>query len=301
MTNAFAPFTGISSSTCNAKHLLYRRPPRLPHSSLCISPRSVLTCPRMTGPVTESKSPPLGELPSIALSSVPYAPPSESYHTDAMHGTHVNLVTPASLWNSQLPQERHEAFEYCLIPCSRSDARQHNTSLVPNDSHVCILRLYLPNTQLIARIDTTLVPLCLVVSPFASACPVDVANLPPFDLLVLSHNHYDHLSTPTLQKIAKLPSPPHVIVPLNTIRCLTGESAGFQPDQTTELDWWEGCEVTFKLPSASEQEGEGIDVAMRVTGAPAQHMTARGVFDKSVPGRFRWLTRARLPLCNPIC
>ena len=40
----------------------------------------------------------------------------------------------------------------------------------------------------------------------------------------------------------------------------------------TELDWWEGVDVQFEV--GGEKKG------MRVTGAPAQHFTSRGLFDR---------------------
>lgn len=75
-----------------------------------------------------------------------------------------------------------------------------------------------------------------------------------------------------MTQIASLPSPPHVILPLNTAHILKG--TGFKPAQMTELDWWEGVDVRFDVDG--RQEG------MRVTGAPAQHFTSRGLFDRSV-------------------
>ncbi|KAL7411469.1 beta-lactamase superfamily domain-containing protein [Mrakia frigida] len=101
--------------------------------------------------------------------------------------------------------------------------------------------------------------------------PAQVEDLPLFDLLVLSHNHYDHLDLPTLSKIARLPSPPHIVLPLNTAYILKG--SGFQPSQITELDWWKGVDVSFDV--------DGKTQSLRVTGAPAQHFTARGLFDRA--------------------
>lgn len=76
-------------------------------------------------------------------------------------------------------------------------------------------------------------------------------RLPPIDLVLLSHDHYDHCDLPTLRRLAGRHQPA-AITPLGN-GCLL-RRAGFNRDNITELDWWQsvrsrrGLEVTL-LPA----------------------------------------------------
>jgi L-ascorbate metabolism protein UlaG (beta-lactamase superfamily) len=84
--------------------------------------------------------------------------------------------------------------------------------------------------------------------------------LPPIDVVVVSHNHYDHLDIETLKNVdAKFH--PLFLVPLGDEKLLQKE--GIQ--HVKALDWWE--EVRVK------------DV--RFIFAPAQHWSARHFWDKN--------------------
>jgi L-ascorbate metabolism protein UlaG (beta-lactamase superfamily) len=85
-------------------------------------------------------------------------------------------------------------------------------------------------------------------------------DLPHIDVVLISHNHYDHLDLPSLQRIAA-DHHPRILAPLGNRLLL--ESSGIE--ETTELDWWE-CETV------------GNDVI--VTAVPAQHFSMRGLCDR---------------------
>jgi L-ascorbate metabolism protein UlaG (beta-lactamase superfamily) len=87
-------------------------------------------------------------------------------------------------------------------------------------------------------------------------------QLPPIDLLLVTHNHYDHLDEPSL---AALDRSTTVIVPsrLGGWFC----RAGFA--RVIELAWWERATVG----------------GLRVTCIPARHWSRRGVFDTN---RSHW-------------
>jgi L-ascorbate metabolism protein UlaG (beta-lactamase superfamily) len=75
---------------------------------------------------------------------------------------------------------------------------------------------------------------------------VDFEAIPRVDLVLLSHDHYDHCDLPTLRRLARRDDP-LVISPLGHRELLAG--AGLR--RTVELDWWEtdtalpGCSVTL--------------------------------------------------------
>lgn len=80
-------------------------------------------------------------------------------------------------------------------------------------------------------------------------------DLPPIDVVLVSHNHYDHMDMPTLQRLAREHAP-RMIVPLGNAAYLGG--AG-------ELGWWQQTE----LPG------------IRLTCVPAQHFSGRGLRDRN--------------------
>jgi L-ascorbate metabolism protein UlaG (beta-lactamase superfamily) len=87
----------------------------------------------------------------------------------------------------------------------------------------------------------------------------ELKSLPKIDVVIVSHNHYDHLDLATLKEISDLHKP-SFLVPLGDKKLL--EQAGVE--NVRELDWWD--EVSF---------GEN-----KIVFAPAQHWSARGLFDK---------------------
>lgn len=93
------------------------------------------------------------------------------------------------------------------------------------------------------------------------APPVAVEALPELDLVVLSHDHYDHLCNTTLRALAKRRVP--IVTTLGVGVRL--ERLGWDPSLITELDWHEQGEVG----------------PLRVTATPAQHFSGRGLTDRN--------------------
>ena len=89
---------------------------------------------------------------------------------------------------------------------------------------------------------------------------VAFGDLPQIDLILLSHNHYDHLDLATLRRLRQACSPT-VLVAAGDAR-LVGP-LGFK--DMRELDWWD------EVPVGGE---------MKITFVPAQHSSARGLFDR---------------------
>jgi len=93
--------------------------------------------------------------------------------------------------------------------------------------------------------------------------PVSIADLPPLDVVVISHDHYDHLDYVTIRELAR--TEVHFVTSLGVGGHL--ESWGVAPGRITELDWWE----TWTLPHGD----------LAVTAAPSQHFSGRGVRDRN--------------------
>jgi L-ascorbate metabolism protein UlaG (beta-lactamase superfamily) len=104
-------------------------------------------------------------------------------------------------------------------------------------------------------------------SPFAWAGPrrhrppgLRFEDLPQIDLVLLSHNHYDHLDLPTLRLLTQEHSP-QFVTGLGHRRMLA--AAGVGP--VRELDWWQSAAVP----------GD-----MRLNCVPARHFSGRGLRDR---------------------
>ncbi|WP_343672398.1 MBL fold metallo-hydrolase [Chitinophaga sp.] len=89
---------------------------------------------------------------------------------------------------------------------------------------------------------------------------IKMEELPVIHLVIISHNHYDHLDLETLKKLGKRFSP-KVLVPVGDKALV--ESVGIKDVQ--ELDWWESVQ---------------LNPDTRITFTPAQHSSRRGLLDK---------------------
>jgi L-ascorbate metabolism protein UlaG (beta-lactamase superfamily) len=87
--------------------------------------------------------------------------------------------------------------------------------------------------------------------------PVPLRALPRLDLVLVSHDHYDHLDHPTIRQLRRRGAP--FVTSLGVGAHL--ESWGVPHGQIVELDWWE----SYTLPSA----------ALTVTATPSQHFSGR--------------------------
>jgi N-acyl-phosphatidylethanolamine-hydrolysing phospholipase D len=95
---------------------------------------------------------------------------------------------------------------------------------------------------------------------------VALADLPHIDLVVVSHNHYDHLDRPSVEALGAQPGgPPLFAVPLGLAAWFTGIGL----TNVVELDWWQSHSLA--VPGRAD-----VDVML----VPAQHWSARGVRDR---------------------
>jgi len=93
--------------------------------------------------------------------------------------------------------------------------------------------------------------------------PVPLAALPELDVVVISHDHYDHLDYPTIRALRASRVP--FVTSLGVGAHL--EAWGIAPERITELDWWQ----THTVP------GTGLEIS----AAPSQHFSGRGLKDRN--------------------
>ncbi|KAG8764581.1 hypothetical protein FRC19_004307 [Serendipita sp. 401] len=112
--------------------------------------------------------------------------------------------------------------------------------------------------------------------------PCSMESIPDVDVVVISHNHYDHMDTPTLSTLRDVHNP-HFFAPLNNED--TFVSVDIAGTHFHCLDWWEDREVSVELPAVTQQKADGSaaenpTVHFRLTCTPSQHQSARGPFDR---------------------
>lgn len=130
--------------------------------------------------------------------------------------------------------------------------------------------------------------------------PCQIKDIPTIDAVVISHNHYDHLSHPTIMEIAKLHPNCHFFVPLGNKKWFTACGV----EKCTELDWWD--EVDFTLTpsqSAAEKPVDTTSVAStqaatakpspesitaRISCLPCQHISSRSIHDRAATLWASW-------------
>ena len=88
-----------------------------------------------------------------------------------------------------------------------------------------------------------------------------IAALPPLDLVLLTHNHYDHLQPSSLRGVARR-GKPSIVTSLG----LQSLVSRFGFHTVAELDWWQTHEVD----------------GTRVTSVAAQHFSARTLWDRNL-------------------
>lgn len=104
-------------------------------------------------------------------------------------------------------------------------------------------------------------PLPFIIAPFKGADIYAPSEIPPVDFLIITHNHYDHLSKKTLKALPGKVK--RAIVPLGVGKYL--KAWGLDEGKITELDW-----------------GEVADFgAFRFHCLTARHFSGRGLIDRN--------------------
>jgi L-ascorbate metabolism protein UlaG (beta-lactamase superfamily) len=99
-------------------------------------------------------------------------------------------------------------------------------------------------------------PLSWMVKAFPGTDIYSAADFPDIDILIITHNHYDHLDRHTIQQLRpKIRSVYTALGAGNDIRYV-------DPAIITELDWWESTQIAEDI---------------LLTALPARHFSGRGI------------------------
>jgi L-ascorbate metabolism protein UlaG (beta-lactamase superfamily) len=115
-------------------------------------------------------------------------------------------------------------------------------------------------------------------SPVQWAGPVRVAppgialeELPPIDIVVISHDHYDALDTDSIRRLHQRPggADTRFYVPLGLKRWFSRQGV----ERVVEMDWWD----------------RRSDRSLEVIAVPAQHWSKRGLFSSNTTLWSGWV------------
>ena len=105
------------------------------------------------------------------------------------------------------------------------------------------------------------------VGPFPGVGPkrhrppgIEFSDLPPIDLVLISHNHYDHMDLPTLRRLRSAWNP-RILTGLGNSDYLRFNGMG----RAEDTDWWNRKQITDSVS---------------VMCVPAQHFSGRGLSDR---------------------
>jgi len=177
---------------------------------------------------------------------------AEDQHKSFWKGLRMWMSTPKATWPKHVENKAIPNLQYTL------DDKQIAVTFV---NHVTFL-LQLPGLTIVTD------PVWSKrASPFSWLGPIRVrepgvklADLPPIDLVLLSHNHYDHLDVHTLRKLHAQFAPQFYIAQgdgriLNQINI----------NSWHELDWWNTVQINANT---------------KITFTPMQHWSARSLRDQ---------------------
>ncbi|KAF8636322.1 hypothetical protein AX17_003631 [Amanita inopinata Kibby_2008] len=107
--------------------------------------------------------------------------------------------------------------------------------------------------------------------------PCKINDIPDFDVIVISHNHYDHMDSYTLRTLFERPQKPHIFAPLGNASFL--KSIKIPKDHIHILDWWDSKRVEVKIPYTENVPDELATLTFDLTCTPGQHFTGRTLWD----------------------
>jgi N-acyl-phosphatidylethanolamine-hydrolysing phospholipase D len=102
---------------------------------------------------------------------------------------------------------------------------------------------------------------------------LDFADLPRIDIVLVSHNHYDHMDAETLERLAAQPGgPPRYFIGLGLKRWFDARGIA----TAVELDWWE------------RRDANGLTL----TFVPVQHWSRRTLWDTNATLWGGWMVES---------
>lgn len=91
--------------------------------------------------------------------------------------------------------------------------------------------------------------------------PIEMEDLPFIDLVIISHNHYDHLDEPSIKKLKDKVG--YFFTTIGVKQKLI--DLKIDTLKVCELDWWQSCTINN----------------IKISATPSQHFSGRNLFDRN--------------------
>jgi len=122
-------------------------------------------------------------------------------------------------------------------------------------------------------LGNTAAPVAFMTYRFNKTLPISIDKLPEIDVVVFSHDHYDHLDYPSVKQLKDKVK--QFYVPLGLGAHLEGW--GVDPAKIKELDWWQSADF------------EGL----RFVATPSRHFSGRGISDRNATLWASWVVEGK--------
>lgn len=174
------------------------------------------------------------------------------------------LTTPSPKWPQNVPIQ-----QYDIPPSKVTEKNQIRISFV---GHVTFL-IQANNLNILTDPvwSERASPFQFIGPKRVSPPGISFEYLPKIDLILISHNHYDHLDLTTIEKLWKLHKP-IIITPLQNDTILKKHIPNIK---VLTLNWEEKAVFNSDLQLTNELLGSKLSITLK----PAQHWSARGLFD----------------------
>jgi len=138
--------------------------------------------------------------------------------------------------------------------------------------------IWFGHSSILLEIDSVRILVDPVFSEYASPIPsfakrfqppvFELEKIPDIDIVLISHDHYDHLDYETIDELKTRNI--HYVVPIGVGAHLEGW--GINKTKITELDWWQSIRIG----------------SLEFTCTPSQHFSGRGLFNNNTTLWSSW-------------
>ncbi|RMP42518.1 hypothetical protein ALO95_200403 [Pseudomonas syringae pv. antirrhini] len=216
------------------------------------------------------QAPLFGALPNGAvLERIRHSPNAvnDTFQNQVETPIHTAGSTEMSIWKDMLFGEKGHPRPPAPIPTQKVDLKALDRSqdqLVWLGHSSFFIQMNGQRILIDPVLSTNAAPIPYVNEAFEGASPYSSDDLPDIDLLLISHDHYDHLDYPTIKSLR--PKIHAVVAGLGVGAHF--RAWGYDTSQIHEVDWYE--EV-------------GMGGGLAVSATPARHFSGRGLeFNKSL-------------------
>ncbi|KAK3991088.1 N-acyl-phosphatidylethanolamine-hydrolyzing phospholipase D [Cladorrhinum sp. PSN332] len=186
-------------------------------------------------------------------------------------------------WPSTSPELRAPVVKPTFLPSRTGSASNNNKLRATWLGHACFYVEFPSGLRVLFDpvFESACSPIGFLGPHRYTPPPCQIRDLPLVDAVVISHSHYDHLSSPSIKEVVAAHPNAHFFVGLGLAKWF--HRSGIQ--KVTEMDWWDQAEITLSAGNAGSDSAEIKGV---VSCLPCQHSSGRTLRDKDTTLWASW-------------